>query len=127
MTFGIAQGARLENTSMRSDNDIKRDVDADLPWNPELDSTDIATKITDGAVALYGFARSFQERHQAELSVKRITVVEAVTNDLAIMTPLANAELPSRERCVGPWPRNLPPVGLPTRKTRIATGPAPRT
>lgn len=69
---------------MRSDNDIKRDVDTELKWNREIDSTDIATKVTDGAVTLYGFARNFHERHQAELSVKRIVGVGAVANDLAI-------------------------------------------
>ncbi len=57
---------------MRSDNDIKQDVDAELKWNPEVDSIDIATQVTDGAVTLYGFARNYHERHQAELSVKRI-------------------------------------------------------
>lgn len=69
---------------MRPDSDIKRDVDAELKWNPEIDSTDIATKVTDGAVALYGFARNLYEKHQAELSVKRINGVGAVANDLAI-------------------------------------------
>ena len=69
---------------MRFDIDIKHDVDTELKWSPELDSTDIATKVTDGGVTLYGFARTFHERHQAELSVKRIAGVTAVANDLAI-------------------------------------------
>jgi osmotically-inducible protein OsmY len=69
---------------MRPDTNLKHDVDTELKWNPELDSTDIATKVTDGAVTLYGFARNFHERHQAEVSVKRIVGVRAVANDLAI-------------------------------------------
>jgi osmotically-inducible protein OsmY len=69
---------------MRLDNIVKHDVDAELECNPEIDSTDIATKVTDGAVTLYGFARDLHEKHLAELSVKRIIGVAAVANDLAI-------------------------------------------
>jgi|SRR5665213_798051 osmotically-inducible protein OsmY len=69
---------------MRLDNDIQHDVEAELKWNPEIDSTDIAAKVTNGAVALYGLARNHHEKHQAELSVKRVAGVGAVANDLAI-------------------------------------------
>ena len=33
---------------MRSDNDIKQDVEAELRWSPDVDETDIAVKINDG-------------------------------------------------------------------------------
>jgi len=69
---------------MKSDDDIKRDVDNELNWNPEIDSTDIATKATSGTVTLSGFARNFYEKHQAEVSVKRVAGVVAVANDLAV-------------------------------------------
>jgi len=69
---------------MRLDQDIKHDVETELKWNPEIDSTDIATKVTDGAVTLYGFADNYHQKHQAELSVKRIIGVGAVANELAI-------------------------------------------
>ena len=69
---------------MRFDTDIKRDVDSELKWNPEIDSADIATKVSDGAVTFYGFARNLRESHQAELTVKRIIGVGAVANDLAV-------------------------------------------
>jgi len=69
---------------MRLDRDIKHDVDSELKSNPEIDNTDIAARVTNGAVTLYGFARSYHERHQVELTVKRIAGVGAVANDLAI-------------------------------------------
>ncbi len=74
---------------MRLDKDLKQDIDAELKWNPEIDSTDIATQVTDGVVTLYGFARNFHERHQAELSVKCVAGVAAVANDLGIRPPAA--------------------------------------
>jgi len=42
---------------MKPDSVIKQDVDAELRWNPELDETDIATKVQNGVVTLSGFAR----------------------------------------------------------------------
>lgn len=75
---------------MRSDTDIKRDVEAELKWNPEIDEIDIATKVKDGAVTLSGFARNLYEKHQAEVSVKRVTGVTAVANDLQVRPLDAN-------------------------------------
>lgn len=75
---------------MRSDTDIKRDVEAELKWNPEVDETDIATKVKDGTVTLFGFARNLYEKHQAEVSVKRVTGVAAVANDLQVRPVDAN-------------------------------------
>jgi osmotically-inducible protein OsmY len=69
---------------MKSDDDIKCDVDNELNWNLEIDSTDIATKTTSGTVTLSGFARDLYEKHQAEVSVKRVAGVVAVANDLAV-------------------------------------------
>ncbi len=83
---------------MRSDKDVKHDVDAELRSNPEIDSTDIATKVTNGAVALYGFARNYHEKHQAELSVKRVVGVGAVANDLSIRPNAAEVSDPEISR-----------------------------
>ena len=35
---------------MRSDSDIKRDVESELRWTPDLDATDIAVAVKDGVV-----------------------------------------------------------------------------
>lgn len=69
---------------MRSNEDIKHDVDALLQGDPKLDSTDIASKVSEGAVTLCGFVQTRQEKHAAESAVKCIAGVHAVVNDLAI-------------------------------------------
>jgi osmotically-inducible protein OsmY len=71
---------------MKTDSVIKQDVDAELRWSPEVDDTDIATKVSDGVVTLAGYARSYFEKHQAELSVKRVAGVTAVVNDLQVQS-----------------------------------------
>ncbi len=72
---------------MKPDSVIKQDVDAELRWNPELDETDIATKVQDGIVTLSGFARDYHEKHQAEVTAKRVAGVTAVVNDLQVRPP----------------------------------------
>jgi len=42
---------------MKSDTDIKRDVEAELRWDPDIDATDIAVAVKGGVVALTGFVR----------------------------------------------------------------------
>lgn len=73
---------------MRADNDIKRDVEAELKWAPDVCETDIAVKVTGGVVALTGYAVSIYERYRAEAAVKRVAGVTAVANDLAVRAPL---------------------------------------
>src|SRR5487761_364552 len=73
---------------MRADSDIKRDVEAELKWAPDVCETDIAAKVTGGVVMLTGYAASAHEKYRAEEAVKRITGVTAVANDLAVRAPL---------------------------------------
>jgi len=69
---------------MRTDSDVRRDVEAELQWTPELDETDIAANVNDGVVTLTGYAKSYFEKYRAEAAVKRVAGVRAVANDLAV-------------------------------------------
>jgi BON domain len=69
---------------MKPDIDIKRDVDAELRWNPEIDDTDIATKVNKGVVTLTGFVHTFLEKYRAEMTVKGVMSVTGVANDIAV-------------------------------------------
>lgn len=73
---------------MRTDNDIKRDVEAELKWAPDVLETDIAVKVTDGVVTITGYAASAHEKYRAEVAVKRVRGVAAVANDVAVRAPL---------------------------------------
>lgn len=69
---------------MKSESDIRRDVEAELKWSPDVDETDIAVKVKDGEVTLSGYARTYFEKHQAEIAVKRVKGVAAVANDIEV-------------------------------------------
>jgi osmotically-inducible protein OsmY len=72
---------------MRSDNDIRRDVEDELRWDPDIDATDIAVSVNNGVVTLSGFVRSYAQKYQAEADVKRVAGVMAVANDIEVRLP----------------------------------------
>ena len=72
---------------MRSDSDIRRDVEDELRWDPQIDPTDIAVGVNSGVVTLAGFVRSYSERRLAETAAKRVAGVLAVANDLEVRLP----------------------------------------
>jgi osmotically-inducible protein OsmY len=73
---------------MRPDADIKRDVEDELEWDPDIDSTDIAVMVKDGVVTLTGFSRSYSQKWHAETDTKRIKGVVAVANDIEVRLPI---------------------------------------
>jgi len=72
---------------MRSDSDIRRDVEGELRWDPDIDATDIAVTVNNGVVTLAGFVRSFMQKYQTEADAKRVAGVVAVANDIEIRLP----------------------------------------
>jgi osmotically-inducible protein OsmY len=69
---------------MRTDDDIKRDVELELEWEPDIDSKNIAVKVSDGVVTLTGFVPSYSDKYEAERVAKRLRGVKAVANDLEV-------------------------------------------
>jgi osmotically-inducible protein OsmY len=72
---------------MQSDADIKRDVEAELLWDPDIDSTDIAVAVKNSVVTLSGFVKSYNEKLEAETAAKHITGVVGVANDIEVRLP----------------------------------------
>jgi osmotically-inducible protein OsmY len=72
---------------MRSDSDIKRDVEDELRWDPDLDATDVAVTVKSGVVTLAGFTRSYSDKLEAEAAAKRVAGVLGVANDIEVRLP----------------------------------------
>ena len=72
---------------MRPDSDIKRDVEDELRWDPNLDATDIAVTVKNGVVTLAGFTRSYSDKLEAESAAKRVTGILGVANDIEVRLP----------------------------------------
>jgi osmotically-inducible protein OsmY len=72
---------------MRSDSDIKRDVEDELRFDPDIKSDDIAVAVKNGVVTLTGFVRSYGQKLQAETDAKRVAGVVGVANDIEVRLP----------------------------------------
>jgi osmotically-inducible protein OsmY len=69
---------------MRSDADIKRDVEEELRSDPMVDATDVAVAVKSGVVTLTGFVRNYMDKFEAEAAVKRVVDVVGVANDIEV-------------------------------------------
>jgi len=81
---------------MRTDTEIKRDVEDELKWDPDIDSTDIGVSVKNGVVTLTGFVRSYLQKLDAEADAKRVAGVVAVANDIEVRLP-SESERPDPE------------------------------
>jgi osmotically-inducible protein OsmY len=81
---------------MKSDSEIKRDVESELKWDPDIDATDIGIAVKDGVATLTGFVRSYSQKWEAESDVKRVAGVKGVANDIEVRLP-TGSERPDPE------------------------------
>jgi osmotically-inducible protein OsmY len=75
---------------MRSDSEIRKDVEDEIRWTPGIDATDLAVAVKDGVVTLAGFARSYSEKYEAEAAAKRVAGVVGVANDIEVRLPTSD-------------------------------------
>jgi osmotically-inducible protein OsmY len=72
---------------MKTDSEIRKDVELELKYDPDIDATDIAVTAKNGVVALSGFVRSYSQKLEAERAAKRVMGVIGVANDIEIRLP----------------------------------------
>jgi osmotically-inducible protein OsmY len=75
---------------IRSDNDIQKDVVAELEWDRSLEDDDVAVAVKDGVVTLAGYAKSYLDKWRAERVVSRVKGVKAVVNNIQVRLPSAS-------------------------------------
>ncbi len=68
--------------SIKCDNAIKHNVEAELRCCSTLDQTDIAVNVNGGIVTLTGYVANFLHKDRAEDAVKRVAGVVAIANDI---------------------------------------------
>jgi osmotically-inducible protein OsmY len=73
---------------MRSDNEIRYDIQDELDWDPQIGARDIAVSVRNGVVTLAGFVSTFGEKAQAEADAKRAVGVVGLANDIKVRLPL---------------------------------------
>ncbi len=72
---------------MKTDEELRADVIAELRWNPRVKSNEIGVIVKDGAVTLTGMVETFVAKMHAERAAKRVQGVRAVAEDIEVKLP----------------------------------------
>jgi osmotically-inducible protein OsmY len=72
---------------MKTDTQLREDVEAELAWEPSVDERQIGVAVKDGIVTISGTVLSYAEKWNAERAVERVVGVRGVVNDLEVHTP----------------------------------------
>jgi len=75
---------------MKDDLWLKKDVLAELEWEPSVNATDIGVIVKDGVVTLTGYVDSHAEKWAAEKAAKRLSGVKAVVDEIEVRLPGIN-------------------------------------
>ena len=69
---------------MKTDADLKRDVTAELAWDPAVKATAVGVAVKDGVVTLTGHLDTYAEKYAASRAVKRVAGVKAIALELDV-------------------------------------------
>lgn len=69
---------------MKSDMELKRQVEDELTWDPAVIATDIGVEVRDRVVTLSGHLTSYAEKLAAEKAAQRVAGVKAVVVELDV-------------------------------------------
>lgn len=69
---------------MKTDAQLKKDVEAELEWEPAVDAAHIGVAVKDGVVTLTGHLETFAEKHVAERAVRRVAGVRAIAEEIDV-------------------------------------------
>ena len=73
---------------MKSDRQIRDDVEAALDWDPSFDSRKIGVAAKDGIVTLSGHVNAYPDRLEAQKAALSVVGVKAIANEIEINLPL---------------------------------------
>jgi osmotically-inducible protein OsmY len=71
----------------RTDEQIQREVLAELKWEPRVVPNEIGVVVKDGVVTLTGWVDSYVKKWGAEEAAHRVRGVKAVANDIEVRLP----------------------------------------
>src|SRR5579863_6351880 len=74
-------------TMIKSDEQLQKDVLAELKWDARLHPNEIGVAVKDGVVTLAGFVDSYSKKWAAEEAAHRVQGVRAVANDVEVRLP----------------------------------------
>jgi osmotically-inducible protein OsmY len=86
---------------MKTDMELKKDVEEELDFEPSVNAAHIGVAANDGVVTLSGHVPSYAEKYAAERAAKRVYGVKAVAEELEVKMPGGAKRTAWRRRQVG--------------------------
>jgi osmotically-inducible protein OsmY len=77
---------------MKTDSDLRRDVERELEWEPSVDERRIGASVVDGIVTLTGEVSSYSEKWRAERAVERVAGVRGIANEIDVKSALDRSD-----------------------------------
>jgi osmotically-inducible protein OsmY len=78
---------KKEETAMKTDTELQRDVFDELRWDPRVNAAEIGVTAKDGIITLRGHVAHFAAKSAAVRTAQRVAGVKAVADDLEIRLP----------------------------------------
>jgi osmotically-inducible protein OsmY len=72
---------------MKTSQELQKDVQEELRWEPSITPGGIRVSVEDGVVTLTGHVANYLQRVNAEKAVKRVKGVQGLANDLEVRLP----------------------------------------
>jgi osmotically-inducible protein OsmY len=69
---------------MKTDNELRRDVEMELRWDPSVVASDIGVAGKNGVITLTGQVSNYYEKWRAERVAKRVAGVAGLANDIEV-------------------------------------------
>jgi len=72
---------------MKTDQQLKQDLIAELSWEPSVNASQIGVEVKDGIVTLAGHVSSFTEKWHAEQAAQRVPGVKGLAVEMDVNLP----------------------------------------
>jgi osmotically-inducible protein OsmY len=69
---------------MKTDEQLKKDVTAELAWDPAVNAANIGVAVRNGIVTLNGTLDTYVQKHAVERAVRRVAGVRGIALDLEV-------------------------------------------
>lgn len=69
---------------MKTDEQLKKDVAAELAWDPAINTTNIGVAVRSGIVTLSGTLDTYVQKHAVERAARRVADVRGIALDLEV-------------------------------------------
>jgi osmotically-inducible protein OsmY len=73
-----------------TDLELKKNVEAELNWEPSLNAAEIGVAVSGGIVTLTGHVSSYWQKFTAERAASRVAGVKAIANEIEVRLPTSS-------------------------------------